>query len=138
MKKPFTKKELQSFCGFLSSLQSWQPSVSLTIPLLRKACGEKTNKLVWTEEMEVEYAEVLSLMQTQVKLSPYDPSKHLCLIIDGTSKVGTGFVLTQFVDEKNPSAGVMIIHCGAALFPPGDFSQVEGESIALYRLLQKM
>ena len=83
--------------------------------------------------MEVEYNEVLSLMQTQVKLSPYDPSKHLCLIIDGTSKIGTGFVLTQFLEEKNPSAGVMIIHCGAALLPPGDYSPVEGESIALDR-----
>ena len=120
-------------CGFLSSLQSWQPSVSLTIPLLRKACGEKSSKLVWNDEMDVEYNEVLALMQTQIKLSPYDETKQLCLIIDGTSKVGTGFVLTQFIDEKNPSAGVMIIHCGAALLPPGDYSPVEGESIALDR-----
>ena len=74
-------------------------------------------------------SQVFSLMQTQVKLSPHDPSKHLCLIIDGTSKIGMGFVLKQFLDEKNPSAGVMIIHCGAALLPPGDYSPVEGDSM---------
>ena len=56
--------------AFFDLKKSWQPSVSLTIPLLRKACGEKSNKLVWNDEMEVEYNEVLSLMQTQVKISP--------------------------------------------------------------------
>ena len=50
-----------------------------------------------------------------------------------TSKIGAGFMLTQVLDEKNPSAGVMIIHCGAALLPPGDYSPVEDESIALDR-----
>ena len=95
LKKPSSKKELQSFCGFLSSLQSWQPSVSLTIPLLRKACGEKSNKLVWNDEMEVEYNEVVSLMQKQIKLSPYDPSKHLCLIIDGQARSVQGLCLRR-------------------------------------------
>ena len=41
LKKPETKKEAQSFCGMLSSLESWCPRVPLNIQLFRKECGSK-------------------------------------------------------------------------------------------------
>ena len=39
MKKPLSKKDIQSFCGMLASLQQWNPNMPLNIPTLRKAAG---------------------------------------------------------------------------------------------------
>ena len=39
LKKPKTKKDIQSFCGMLSSLQAWNPNLPMAIPMLRKAAG---------------------------------------------------------------------------------------------------
>ena len=67
LKKPETKKELQSFCGMLSLLSGWCPIIPLNMPLLRKACGTK-GKINWSPEMNSEYIEVTKLMKTQIKL----------------------------------------------------------------------
>ena len=135
MKKPQTKKDIQSFCGMLSSLQQWNPSIPLNIPMLRKASGSRS-KVTWNSELEAEYSAVLKIMQTQIKLSPYNPSKKLKLVIDGASSIGTGFLLVQLRDEKVPEKGCDIIHAGSGLLPEGrDFSPIEAEAIALDRAM---
>ena len=62
--------------------------------MLRKASGSKS-KVIWNSELEAEYSAVLKIMQTQIKLSPYNPSKELKLVIDDASSIGTGFILVQ-------------------------------------------
>ena len=41
--------------------------------------------------------EANELMLTQIKLSPYNPEKSLYLVVDGASKIGTGFCLLQSI-----------------------------------------
>ena len=62
LKKPKTKKDIQSFCGMLSSLQAWNPNLPMAIPMLRKAAGG-SNKVTWNEKLEAEYNRVLEIMQ---------------------------------------------------------------------------
>ena len=69
-------------------------------------------KLTWNSEMHSKYNEITKLMETQIKLSPYDAQKELLLVIDGASSVGTGFVLLQKVKEPNTQAGLLIINAG--------------------------
>ena len=79
----------------------------------------------------------MDIMKTRIKLSPYDPTKRLRLIIDRVKTVGTGFVLCQYINEENPSKGVNIIHAGADKFEPGKtYSPVEAEAIALSRAME--
>ena len=92
LKKPETKKEIQVMCGMLSSLQQWNPSLPLNLSMLRKLTVSK-GKVTWKDELEVEYQNAIDIMKTRIKLSPYDPTKRLRLIIDGAKTVGTGFVL---------------------------------------------
>ena len=135
IKKPQNKKDIQSFCGMLASLQQWNPNVPLNIPMLRKASGSRS-KVTWNSELEVEYQAVIKIMQTQIKLSPYDPTKKLKLVIDGASSIGTGFILIQQLNEDKPEKGCKIINAGSCLLPEGkDFSPVEAESIALDRAM---
>ena len=47
--------------------------------------------------MRAEYEEANQLMLTQIKLSPYNPEKSLYLVVDGASKIGTGFCLLQSI-----------------------------------------
>ena len=135
MKKPKTKKNIQSFCGMLSSLQAWNPNLPMAIPMLRKASGGPS-KVAWNEELETEYQAVLEIMHQQIKLTPYNPKKKLCLVIDGASTIGTGSILAQFRDDKNPEKGCNIIQAGSGLLPQGrDFSPIEAEAIALDRAM---
>ena len=77
-------------------------------------------------------------MKTRIKLSPYDPTKRLRLIIDGAKAVRTGFVLCQYINEENLSKGVNIIHAGADKFEPGRiYSPVDTEAIALSRAIEE-
>ena len=135
LKKPQNKKDIQSFCGMLASLQQWNPNIPLNIPMLRKASGSRS-KVTWNPELEAEYQSVLKIMQTQIKLSPYDPTKKLKLIIDGASSLGTGFILIQHLNDEQPEKGCKIVNAGSCLLPEGkDFSPVEAESIALDRAI---
>ena len=119
----------------LSSLQSWNPSLPMAIPMLRKAAGG-TNKVTWNQELESEYNRVLEIMQTQIKLSPYNPKKRLRLVIDGTSSIGTDFMLVQFRDDEKPELGCNIIQAGSGLLPEErDFSPIESEAISLDRAI---
>ena len=95
LKKPSTKKDIQVLCGMLSSLQAWNPNIPLNVSMLRKSAGSR-GKVIWNEELEEEYQNVLKIMQTRIRLSPYDPKKKLRLVIDGAKTVGTGFLLIQY------------------------------------------
>ena len=53
LKKPETKKEMQVWCGMVSSLQRWYPSLPSNLTMLRKATVGKGKK-DWTEEHEAE------------------------------------------------------------------------------------
>merc|ERR1711954_424988 len=67
--------------------------------------------------------------------SPYNSSKALYLVIDGSSRVGTGYCLLQRICEGDPSKGSTIVSAGASLLPTikGEFSPIESEMIALDR-----
>ena len=108
LKKPETKKEIQVLCGMLSSLRIWNPSLPLHLSMLRKATASK-EKIIWNDELEAEYNNAIDIMRTRIRLSPYDPTKRLRLIINGGKTVGTGLVLCQYLNEENPSKGVNII-----------------------------
>ena len=69
LKKPETKKEVQVMCGMLSSLQQWNPSLSLNLSMLRKATVGK-GKLIWTDELEDEYQNAIDILKNRIKLSP--------------------------------------------------------------------
>ena len=57
------------------------------------------------------------------------------LVVDGASKIGTGFILLQRLSESHPSMRFLIINAGASLLPPtkGEFSPMEAEAISLNR-----
>merc|ERR1712081_77227 len=136
LKRPENKSELRSFCGMVSSLSSWNPSVNINMHLLRKNCS-RNGKVLWTEELTQEYQTVKEIMRTQFKLSPYNSSKELYLVIDGSSRVGTGYCLLQRICEEDPVKGFTIVSAGASLLPTtkGEFSPIESEMIALDRVV---
>ena len=74
----------------------------------RKATASK-GKILCNDELEAEYNNAINIVRTRIRLSPYDPTKRLHLIIDGAKTVGTGFVLCQYLNEENPSKRVNII-----------------------------
>ena len=136
LKRPETKKEMQVMCFMISSLQQGNPSLPLNQSMFRKQTVGK-GKIELTDELEVEYQNAIDIMKTRIKLSPYDPTKRLRLIINGGKTVGTGFVICQYINEENPSKGVNIIHAGADKFEPGKtYSPVEAEAIALSRAME--
>ena len=108
LRKPTCKKEVQVYCCMLASLQSWYPNLPLNIPLLRKATAG-AGKFSWTPALEAEYQAVKEIMVTQIRLSPYDREKKLCLIIDGASSLGVGYVLFQYLSDQDPAKGAVII-----------------------------
>ena len=132
LKKPESKKDCQIFCGMLSSLQAWNPSLPLEIPLLRKATAGN-GKFVWTDALEEEYKNVREIMVNQIRLSPYDPNKPLRLVIDGNSSLGVGFVLFQWLDEEDESKGAAIINANSSMLKDSQlsYSPIEAEMIGL-------
>ena len=70
-----------------------------------------------------------------LSLSPYNSEKALYLVIDGSSRVGTGYCLLQRIQEEDPNKGFSIVNAGASLLPTtkGEFSPIESEMISLDR-----
>ena len=102
---------------------------------LRAATGAR-GKFVWTEDIVYEYQNFRKIMRKQLKLSPYDPKQKLKFIIDGAPTAGTGFLLIQYVDDKDLAKGVKIIHSGSNLLPLDQkFSSMVAEAIALDRAI---
>ena len=80
---------------------------------------------------------VMNIIQNRIRLSPYDPTKRLRLVIDGAKMVRTGFILIQYLNEEKPEKGVNIIHAGSGkLDPEKDYSLIEAEAIALNRAIE--
>ena len=131
LKKPTTKRELQVYAGMCSSLQSWFPALPLVIPNIRRACGGGS-KLEWDAVMNEEYQMVRDVMKKQLRLSPYNEKEPLCLVVDGASSVGAGYVLFQWRDSQDPGAGAHIISANSTMFPKNrGFSPIDGELMAL-------
>ena len=86
----------------------------------------------WNEELKAEYNAVMEIKKNQSRLSPYDPSKKLRLVIDGAKTVGTRFILIQYINDRKPEEGRNIINAGSCLLPDEkDYSLVQAEAIAL-------
>ena len=132
LRKPQTKNNVQVPCGMLASLQHWNPSVPLEVPLLRKATAG-TGKFTWTQDLEQEYLNVKKVMCEQIRLSPYEKSKTLRLVIDGASSQGVSIVLFQWIDELDPSKGAAIINANASMLKDNQlsYSPIEAECIWL-------
>ena len=60
--------------------------------------------------MNDEYQMVRDVMKKQLRLSPCNEKEPLCLVVDGSSSVGAGYVLFQWRDSKDPGAGVELGH----------------------------
>ena len=67
--------------------------------------------------MENEYNNIKQIMKKQLKLSPYNLSRKLRLVIDGAWTAGTGSLLIQYVDDKHIHKGIQIIHSGSNVLP---------------------
>ena len=60
----------------LASLLASNHNIPFNVPMLSKAAGSR-GKIIWNEEIEEEYKNVMKIMLTRIKLSPYDPKKKL-------------------------------------------------------------
>ena len=68
----------------------------------------------------------MQIMKNRIRLNPHDPTKKLCLVIDGAKTVGIKF----------PEKVINIINAGSGLLSDDkDYSAVEGEAIALDRAI---
>ena len=94
MPEPKSKKELQSFCGMISSMRVWFPNMIYSTDNLRLGCAHEV-KFQWTKTMQQEFDKVKLIFTDQIRLSPYDPSKELNILTDGANSAGIGFVLNQ-------------------------------------------
>ena len=82
--------------------------------------------------MNEEYQMVRDVMKKQLRLSPYNEKEPLCLVVDGASSVGAGYVLFQWRDSQDPGAGAHIISANSTMFPKNRvFSPIDGELMAL-------
>ena len=101
----------------VSSLAYWAPAAKVACPQMRKATAGLA-QLRWSEALEEEYQNVRTLIKNNLKLSPYDPSRWLNLVIDGSATHGMGWILFQWADEGKPSSGATIIDASLSLLPP--------------------
>ena len=99
MPEPKTKKELQSFCGMISSMRGWFPNIIFSTDSLRMGCAHGV-KFQWTKKMQEEFDKVKLIFTDQIRLSPYDPSRELNILTDGANSAGNGFVLYQNLKDE--------------------------------------
>ena len=98
MEAPKTKKELQKFCGMISSLKDWFPNINFSTDALRKGCAHLT-KFIWSPKMEEEFQKVKLIFTDQIRLSPFNPDKAINIVIDGANSKGVGFVFYQNIND---------------------------------------
>ena len=91
MPPPSWKKEIQLYCGMISSLKNWFPNVTFANKHLNAGTTHGT-KFDWTPNMQKEYEEIKLIFQDQIRLSPFDPNKAINILTDGTTSKGIGFV----------------------------------------------
>ena len=104
--------------------------------MLRKAAGSR-GKVERNEELEVEYQAVMKIMITQIRLSQYDPTKKLQLVIDGAKTVGTGFLLIQYLNDKKPEKSIIIINSGLGLLGLMDIHLADVDNKKLQEILER-
>ena len=115
----------------VSSLSACAPATKVAYPLICKATAGPV-QLKWSEALEGEFQSVRKLIKNNLKLSPYDPSRFLNLVIDGSAIHGMGYVLFQWIAEDNPAAGATIVSANSSLLPPNiGFSPIDREIAAL-------
>ena len=73
IEEPTSKKELQIFCGLVSSLQAWYQATGLLIPGLRKMTAHNT-PFVWNADLTEEFKNIKEYFKNGIKLSPMDPN----------------------------------------------------------------
>ena len=76
---------------------------------------------------------VKQIIETQIRLSPYDTSKKLCLLIDGASSAGVGFVLFQFLNDQDTEKGACIVAANSSMLSDNQigYSPIDAELLAL-------
>ena len=84
MPPPSCKKELQSYCGMISSLKQWFPNVTFSSQHLN-ACTAQSSTFVWTIQMQQEYEAIKMIFRDQIRLSPFNPKKSINILTDGAS-----------------------------------------------------
>ena len=128
LETPKSKKELQCLAGMLSSLQKWFPAAPLSCPLIRKAAGSK-EKFSWSDPLKQEYDYIREMMQSHIRISPFDGSKKARLVTDAASSTGCGFCLFQLRDPKDQDwgMGVNIINANSTLFKTFGLSPIDAE-----------
>ena len=132
MPEPKTKKELQSFCGMISSMSGWFPNIIFSTDSLRLGCAHGV-KFQWTKNMQDEFDKVKLIFTDQIRLSPYDPSRELNILMDGANSAGIGFVLYQNLDDNDPGKNVTIVAANSSGLKDSQlsYSPVECELLAL-------
>ena len=79
---------------------------------------------------------MMKIMKNQIRLSPYDSTKKFRLMIGGAKTVGTGFILIQYENDRNPEKGINIINAGSGLLADDkDYSEVEAGAIASHQAI---
>ncbi|XP_060084332.1 uncharacterized protein K02A2.6-like [Ylistrum balloti] len=122
MKRPMTKKELQTFLGFVQYMAKFIPNMSeISAPLrglLKKEvewCGEQTQ--------EESFQKLKSMVTQAPVLKYYDPKKELTLTVDASSK-GLGAAILQ---EGHPIAYASRAMTSAQQ----NYAQIEKETLAI-------
>ena len=72
-------------------------------------------------------------MVTQINLSTYNPEKVLRLLIDGASSIGMGYCVFQFLEDKHPEKGAVIISANSSMLGEHQigYSPIDAELLGL-------
>ena len=91
------------------------------------------SKFTWTKLLEDEFNSVKEILTTQIRLSLYDETKKLGLVIDGASSITVRFVLFQYLSDYNPAKGAVIISANSSLLRESQvgYSPIDEELLGL-------
>ena len=62
--KSKTKREVQIACGMLAELQNWFPSISYSVPNLRKQCAHQKT-FEWSEACDIEWVNIKEIFKKE-------------------------------------------------------------------------
>ena len=127
---PSCKKELQSYCGMISSLKQCFPNVTFANTHLNAGITHGS-KFVWTLDMQREYEEIKLIFQNQIRLSLFNPDKPINILTDGASSKGIGFVFYQQTDISSQDVTIVQANSSALKDSQLGYSPVECEVLAL-------
>ena len=64
--------------------------------------------------MQWEYEKIKWIFQDQIRLSPFDPSKEINILTDGTNSKGIGFVFYKNANDNKPGDDVTIVQANSS------------------------